>query len=351
VVVGLIIIQEIYTKLNGLIERGATVLEIITSFSLTIPVFLPTIVPLVLLLSVLFSVSALHRRNEIIAMKAAGISLWKISQPLMLAAVLCAASILYLNASFIPWSVEQQEQLKRQIHDRGFAGYDPEVERKDRVIRNLGALNFRENRLWLMGSYYPFDRRGAEVTVYEMDDDGKEVYRIRAVSAQYLVAEKCWKFFNGRELYYNKKSEEPYRNRKFDELVRSDYLEDPDVMVFLRKKPQDLSLYELKQVLAVYEGYENPQMIPYKVRFYRILASPFSCLLVVGFGVPFAASGVRTNPMIGISKAFGMFIIYFVVSNIATILGGGGWISPLVSSMIPLIFIGIIAARVFQKAQ
>ena len=350
-IVGLIIVQEIYTKLNGLLERGATALEVGISFLLSIPVFLPTIIPLVLLLSVLFSVGAMHRKNEIIAMKAAGISLWRISFPLMIAAAVCAGSILYLNASFIPWSVEQQEALKRKIYDRGVAESMPALDRKDRVVRNLGSLNFRENRLWLMGSFYPFDRRGDEVTVYEIDKDGNEIYRIRAETAEFIVKDNCWKFMDGRELFYHEGSEEPYRNRKFDELIRTDYHEDPDVMVFLRKKPQDLSLYELKQVLAVYEGYDAPQIIPYKVRFFRILASPLSCFLVVGFGVPFAASGVRTNPMIGISKAFGMFIIYFIVSNISTILGNGGHTSPMVSAMIPLIFIGILATRVFLKAE
>ena len=350
-IVGLIIVQSIYTKLNGLLERGATALEVLISFFLSIPVFLPTIIPLVLLLSVLFSVGSMHRKNEIIAMKAAGISLWRISFPLMVAAAVCAGGILYLNASFIPWSVEQQEVLKREIYDRSAADSDMLIEGKDRVIRNIGTLNFRENRLWLMGSYYPFDRRGVEATVYEIDENGNELYRIRAAEAEYLQDEKCWRFIDGRELFYQEGSEEPYRNRKFDKLVRHDYQEDPDVMVFLRKKPQDLSLYELNQILTVYEGYETPQIVPYKVRFYRILTSPLSCFLVVGFGVPFAASGVRTNPMIGISKAFGMFIIYFIVSNISTILGNGGWTTPLVSAMIPLVFIGLLATRVFLKAE
>lgn len=284
-------------------------------------------------------------------MKAVGISLWKISQPLVLAAVICAVGILYLNASFIPWSVEQQESLKRKIHDRGVASAEVSSAEKRRIIHNLGSLNFRENRLWLIGTFDPFNQTGEEVTVYEMDERGQERYRIRAASVEYLKDQQCWKFVNGRELYYNDESAEPYRNHVFAELIRSDYRESPDIMVSLRKKPQDLSLFELRQVLSAYEGYEAPEIIPYKVRFYRILASPFSCFLVVGFGVPFAASGVRTNPMIGISKAFGMFIVYFLISNIATILGEGGWTSPLISAMIPLVFIGIIALRVFVKAQ
>jgi len=350
-VMGLIVVQEVYSKLNGLIERGATPVEILFSFLLTIPLFLPSIIPLVLLLSVLFSVSAMHRKNEIIAMKAAGVSLWRISQPLLLAAAVCAGAILYLNGSFIPWSVLQQEKLSREIFSRHEKAAQIEAPVKDQRILNLGSLNFRENRLWLIGVFRPFEQKGEGVTVYDMDAAGRERYRIRAASAHYRRESGDWVFFNGNELFYDGKTDEPYRNQTFEVLEKPEYRDEPDIMVALRKKPQDLSLYELRQILHTYKGYENPEIVPYQVRFYRILASPFSCFLVVGFGVPFAVAGVRTNPMIGISKAFGMFLIYFVISNISTILGEGGYVSPQIAALIPLVFIGIFAIRVFVKAQ
>ena len=348
---GLIVVQEVYSKLNGLIERGASAGEILLIFLLTIPRFLPSIIPMVLLLSVLFSASAMHRKNEIIAMKAAGVSLWKISQPLLGAATLCAGAILYLNGSFIPWSVQQQEDLRKDVFSRGMDIESEVIKEKDQTILNLGSLNFEENRLWLFSTFVPFEKNGEGVTVYEIDETGRERYRIRAANAHYRADTGDWIFTNGNELFYDGNTDEPYRNRRFETLVKSNYKDRPDIMVALRKKPQDLSLFELRQVLDAYEGYENPELIPYEVRFYRILASPFSCFLVVGFGVPFAVAGVRTNPMIGISKAFGMFIIYFVISNISTVLGEGGFVSPQLSAAIPLVFVGLIAIRVFVKAQ
>lgn len=350
-VMGLIVVQEVYSKLNGLITRGATGGEILLSFLLTIPRFLPSIIPMVLLLSVLFSVSAMHRKNEIIAMKAAGVSLWKISQPLLGAALVCAVAILYLNGSFIPWSVQKQEQLSRQIFSREIQKPEDNIRKQEGRILNLGSLNFQENRLWLISVFQAFEKKGEGVTVYEIDASGRERYRIRAAAAQYRESSGSWVFYNGNELFYDGVSDEPFRNQAFEVLEKTDYHDLPDIMVALRKKPQDLSLYELRQVLDAYQGFENPELVPYKVRFYRILTSPFSCFLVVGFGVPFAVAGVRTNPMIGISKAFGMFLVYFVISNISTVLGEGGYVSPLISAMIPLFFVGLIAIRVFAKAQ
>lgn len=350
-VVGLIVVQEVYSRLDSLISAGATVQEIIISYLLTIPRFLPSIIPMVLLLSALFSTSAMHRKNEIIAMKAAGVSLWRICQPLYAAAAVCAAGILYLNGSFIPWSVQQKEALGRQIYTRQSDGQASEQRDRDRSIRNLGSLNFRENRLWLINTFYTFERRGEGVTVYEIDESGRERYRIRAAETRFRETTDDWVFLNGTELFYDGITDEPYRKLAFETLEKPEYHDNPEIMVTLRRKPQDLTLFELHQVLEEYRGYVAPELVPYQVRFYRILASPLSCFLVVGFGVPFAVSGVRTNPMIGISKAFGMFLLYFVISNISTILGEGGYVSPQMSAAIPFVFVGFFAVRVFIKAQ
>ena len=48
-------------------------------------------------------------------------------------------------------------------------------------------------------------------------------------------------------------------------------------------------------------------MDAFAVQYYAILVKPLICLLVVGLAVPFAVAGVRTNPMVGASKALGLF--------------------------------------------
>ncbi len=350
-IVSLVIVQGIYTKLNSYLERGASALEVVQLFLLTVPGFLPAVIPLILLLSVLFSVGALHRKNEIVAMKAAGINLFTVSQPLMLGALLCALSILGLNASVIPWSVEQTAKIQKKLYEQSANEAVVDSEQSERRLGNLGFLNTQHGRLWLMSEYYPLQRSGENVAVYEMGPNGQEVYRIQARVARYIEAEGYWVFEQGRELFYDGKTEEPFRNLKFERLEKPAFQDDPDIMEALREKPQSLSLEKLSQILELYEGDDLEEIVPYRVRYYRMLASPISCFLVVGFAVPFAASGVRTNPMIGISKAFGMFMVYFIVSNFAIVIGEREWTSPLVAALIPLGFIGLLASWVFYRAR
>lgn len=350
-IMGLLVVQEVYSRLNDLLIQGATTGEILLSFAYALPLYLPSIVPMMLLFSVLFSVSSMHRKNEIIAMKAAGVSLWTITAPLIWAATGCALLIFLLNSTVIPQSVRSQEDLRQQILSRALLETELQIPDEDRRVVNLGSLNFQENRLWLIGVFLPIEGFAEDVTVYDIDPvSGREQYRIRSATAWFDEDRGFWVFRDGNELFYDGESEEPYRNRAFERLEKPEFRDAPSLMLILRKKPRDLSLIDLGTVIDAHRGFENSEILPYQIRYYQILASPFVCFLVVAFGVPFAVAGVRTNPMIGISKAIGMFMVFFLVSNVATVMGEGGLISPLAAALVPLGLVGVIASTIFVKA-
>jgi lipopolysaccharide export system permease protein len=87
------------------------------------------------------------------------------------------------------------------------------------------------------------------------------------------------------------------------------------------------------------------------VRYFSLFAAPFSCLVVVGIAVPFAVSGVRTNPMIGVSKAMGFFALFYVLISVASILGERQIIPALIAAWIPnLVMLGM-SVRLFARAR
>jgi lipopolysaccharide export system permease protein len=295
--------------------------------------------------------SAMHRKNEIIAMKAAGVSLFSITLPLLVVGLLSAGFIWYLIGSLIPLASTKLEAFRSEIALRGVEEGRRATFRKHRSYENLGLMQLRENRLWLMEVYHPLQFRGERVSVFEVDPStGGERYRILANEATFRPETGDWVFHNGEELYYDGLTEEPYRKVRFERLEKPHYRDSPELMVVLRLKPRHLSFVELKEVLAFYEGSESEEVMPYQVRFYRILLSPLVCVLVVLFGVPFAVGGVRINPMIGISKAFGMFLVFFAVSSVSGLLGDSGHLPPLVASCVPLGLVGLLAGRVFVRA-
>ena len=63
---GLLLMEDMYDDLPDLLAYGANFMDVAWYYLVLLPSFLPIVLPLALLISVLFSLGNLHRNNEII---------------------------------------------------------------------------------------------------------------------------------------------------------------------------------------------------------------------------------------------------------------------------------------------
>jgi len=331
--VGVLVLEDVQDDLSDFFDYGASVPEILGYYGWLLPGFLPTVIPLALLVSLLFTLGNLHRNNEIIALRAAGLSLFRLSRSLWLGGVLLAGAMLALNAYVVPLSIEQSRAIRENWRVTALSERLPE----DRVavIPNLAYDNRRDRRLWFFNRYSEYYEKGWGVQIEERDAQGRPSRRILANRATY---DGVWTFYDGRVYTrYDAQEEEFLRSLPFAVREYPEMTEDPSLMKALRAEPADLTLFELDAALDKVPPAENPRMAAYAVRRQRILASPLSCLVIVGFAVPFAVSGVRVNPMVGVSKACGLFFAYYLFAGGIGLLGGQGQIPPPVAAWAPTV--------------
>ena len=69
VIICILILQNMYDSLPDLLQTDAGFKQIVLYYSLTLPTYLPAILPIALFVSLLFALGTLHRNNEIIAMR------------------------------------------------------------------------------------------------------------------------------------------------------------------------------------------------------------------------------------------------------------------------------------------
>ena len=97
VMLSLMVVFDMYDGFEDLLEMSATGEAIIRYYALLVPTFLPVIVPLSLLISLMFALTNLHRNNEIMAMRAAGLSLWRVTAWLWVGAIALASNSGWLH--------------------------------------------------------------------------------------------------------------------------------------------------------------------------------------------------------------------------------------------------------------
>lgn len=78
--------------------------------------------------------------------------------------------------------------------------------------------------------------------------------------------------------------------------------------------------------------------------YYSLLFDTLGPLIIIAIAIPFAVSGVRVSPAVGVSKSIGLFFLYYVLNILAVALGGRGHLEPVWAAAMPnLAMIGLAA--------
>jgi len=331
---GLLLVQVMINDFRELSDKGASLVDMVMYFAITTPSFLAFVLPIVVLISLLYVLGKLHRANEITAMRAAGLGFGRITRGIWISGALLCGVMWFLNASVVPWSVEASGALLEDItfkHEAKTAKDSGAIG----VTRIVTFDNDREGRLWFMNRYSRWTQRGHGVTVTELTLRRQEKMRLYAREAWFDKQKGHWIFRDGRESWFNPDTGEVLQSKPFAEKAVSYYREDPAVMLSFDVKPRNLSFFRLREMMDYFTTQESPKLKIYAMRYYDILAQTLAPLIVILIAIPFAITGVRVNPAVGVSKSLGLFAAYFALSNIAESLGKQGMVTPLLAACIP----------------
>jgi lipopolysaccharide export system permease protein len=347
---GLVLLGDIYDSLPDLLALGVSSEELVQFYLSGIPARLPLLLPVALLFSVLFSMGQLHRNHEITALRAAGHSPFRIARPLWAVGIAFSCVVFFLQASWVPWSVERSRFLEDQFL---FRHQQEALEEQDvGVAYNVRFDNRADQRIWAMNRFSLRTLQGHGVTVHVLNPDRSEIQRIQAREAYFDYLEhKAWVFHEGRVLTFNPETHELVASESFDHRLFPSIQENPQLMLALIKQPKDLSLRELDLLIQELPAPDQPYRDAYLTRYSAIWASSVTCLLAVALAVPFAIRGVRVNPASNIARAIILFFIYYFINNFSLLLGERSLLTPAIAAWAPNVLGLIFAIGLLWRSQ
>ncbi len=347
ITLGILLLNNMYGELPDLIDTGASSREILRYYLVLTPSFLPIVIPLTMLISGLFTLTYMHRNNEIIAMQASGLNIFQITKSLWITSIILCGLSLYLNASLVPWSVIESRNLKNNLIFSNEARTHSAEEIG--LIRSFTFDNFQDRRLWFINRFSQYTYQGFGVYIFQLDTQGREIKRLEARETYFDDAKNEWVLLNGREMTMDPLTSEPIRSLPFDQMVLDDWDERPEMMQALSEEPKNLSFFELRDILKKIPPATNPQISPYAVRYNRMIASALTPLVVFALAIPFATSGVRTNPMVNISKCAALFFLFYFFESISTLMCSENNIPILLAAWAPNLLILGVAMFLYRK--
>ncbi len=312
------------------IRHKAGMSQVVRYYLYSIPGMAGQALPFAALIGTLLSLGALSRHNEITAMRAGGVSVIRITFPVLLGGALLAALGFVNNELIMP------EYAARAAYIRNV-----EVEKKaERVI-------FQQRRLWLRGP----DNSIANIDLITPDRNeliGVNIFKLNPdfsirerITAKRLVwQDGAWKLRESRKYV---PTERAVIVRPADGEVYN-VVDRPEDMGMIAKGAAEMSFGEL------YEYVRRLKSIGYKVGRHEVdlhgkIAMPFACLLMVMIATPLSMQRVRSG---GAARSIALAVliagIYWALMSGGRALGLSGALAPAIGAWLGNTVFGLLAA-------
>lgn len=295
------------------------------------------IVPILVLVTTLITFSLLSKSNEVMALKALGVSLYRISLPAILLAVGVSAFSIFLESKVLPAANQRVAQLNDQIKGR----------ETSRTYR-------RADRQWLFGQdrfiynyihYDPGTQSLQRLQVFEFDEEHRLTRRLVADRAVY-DGEGLWRFENSWFRTFEDERARVVSYERFPQEALARFPEAPDYFVSEIRPPDQMGFAELEGYIEDVEA--SGQSVPeLRVQLQNKLAYPVLSLVMALVALPFAFRLGRQGALygVGVSIVLGMVLVAFF-AFFAT-LGEAGILPPVAAVWSPNLVFALASVYLF----
>ncbi|MEX0609902.1 MAG: LptF/LptG family permease [Balneolaceae bacterium] len=302
-------------------DQGAEMSEIFQDYYLSyVPEMTRLVLPVAVFVACLFLTGQLSDRLEFTALKAAGVSLYRLILPYILFAALCASTISLLDAFVIPNS----NQKRIAFEEKYLKSKSEKIDRSDIYRQPAPNTQLRVN-------YFDANQQIAYRIRFIEFDDKKISRTTTATRMSWQDSTESWTLDGVTERVFTDSGYAEFSYPKKDTVIN----------VFPRDLARTTSdIYQLTypeawNYIASIErsgagGIEIPQ-----VQFFGRLAYPLSIIVVIIIGFSFAA--VRRRGGKGVYLAAGLTIsfLYLAFMKIIEPFGYYGTIPPIIVATIP----------------
>jgi lipopolysaccharide export system permease protein len=349
------IVSDLFSELSKLQELRLRAGDIAEYYLFRIPEFLPVAMPVALLLALLYALTNHARHNEVTAIRAAGVGLWRLCLPYLAVGFTASAVLFVLNEFCAPRTAELAEQIRTRRVQRRL-----NVEERQ-IARKINFQNSREDRIWSLGAYNLKTGEMLPPVVVEwhsQDGSWRSIIADRA-----LRISGVWTFYRAHEIRRSASTNSlPVSLPQIAQLAVPEFSETPEeiksqISISERFAHQsrthraDLPITDIVNYLRLNPSPPGSMRPWLYTKLYGRFAGPCTCLVVVLIGVPFAAASGRRNVFVGVAASITIFFIYFLLQQFGFAFGEAGRLSPWLAAWLPNMAFGIAGLWMMAKVR
>jgi len=290
------------------------------------------------LLAVLISLGMMQRYNEVTALKATGISIYRIIVPVLLAAVLVALGLFLSDQFYLPHANKRQDALLNTIK-----GKPPQT-----------YLN--PYRKWIFGQhstiyYYqlfdPDKNQFGDLSVFQFNPVAFQmVNRIYAGRANWDDSLHRWVCSQGWQRSFHNDAIQDFHT--FDVSTFPAVSEPPSYFRKEVKQSLEMNYEQLRSYIHDLQqsGFE---VVRLRVQLQKKLAFPVITFVMALLAIPFALSAGKRGAVAGVATAIGIAAIYSMVSGLFEAMGNISQLPPVLAAWSPDVIFALVGGYLILK--
>ncbi|MBN1830724.1 MAG: LPS export ABC transporter permease LptG [Deltaproteobacteria bacterium] len=309
-------------KIDNFVHAQVSTMNILSFLIYKIPFIFTQMLPVTTLISIIIMFSLLAKRNEFTAMKACGLDIFRVTQPVFVSAVLLGMVCFILNELVVPYTSSKSNEI-----------WDLEVRKRDPTqFRGINQIWYKSADAIYSMRHFDYANQSMErPTFYFFDDSFRLIKIIDGKKAVWIRGK--WHVEQGTFQEFDSKG--GYETGRFETLRLLSLKETPET--FLRSfgekemSPEDMSFLRLKRYAqrVIMEGYDNREYLVYMN--YKI-SFPFIILIMVLIGIPISMKYEKRGTPFAISLGVCLCFLYYVVLGFSRSMGLSGTLPPILSA-------------------
>jgi lipopolysaccharide export system permease protein len=322
----LYVIIDILSHLEDILKQKAHYSMLIQYYLWYLPLMFVQISPFACLLATIYTFGKLNHNNEVVAMRASGLSIIYITKTVLVFGAVVSLLVFWVNDRLVTKATAETQKIRLLIEE----GVKSRKEKKLEIINSLSMYGLK-NRLFFINKFYPGTNTMDGITILEHDENQNLTGKIVANKGVYEGG--LWKFYNSITYKFDANGqiiEEPL----FLEEEIMTIPEGPKDFLAQRQRPEAMTIAQLDTYIWKLSRSGAANVIRnLKVDLYQKFTSPFTSLMIILLGIPFSlmmrkrATGLSS---VGISIMVGF--LYYILDAICLAIGRGGILPPFLAA-------------------
>jgi lipopolysaccharide export system permease protein len=340
--IAVFILVDLVDKMDKFIDARVGVKLIALNYLFYLPWVITLVMPVAMLLATMFSLGRLVGDNEITAVKASGISLYRILFPIYGLSLLVGLLVMAFAEVVVPGANLQQKQIEEYIDARRHGDFGVRYSvtlfsNRERDRDNVFLAN-GDGRI-IYARYYVARSRTAEgvfiISPAAPEPAGGKDDGFARILSRIDADSMAWK--NDQWVLYNAVQRSFLENgvniEHYPTLIASFVNRKPFDFAQVSLQPESMNFLQLREYIRSIKV-KGGDASEWLVDLYLKVAFPFVSFVIVFFGAPMVAGSVKRGKAASFGLALMISFAFYAFINIFQVLGRSETVDPLLAAWI-----------------